>query len=123
MYIYDEIYNNKVHLGYWNYVLPKDYVDEDWDNDEAQLVASYVGQHGDVIVERKEKSFCLFCDALISSSNVCDGKFTWPRSLQHYISVHKVKPPETFIVHALNNVTRDDIDFQSVMKNLDDLFK
>lgn len=99
------------HIGYWTtsrvndpfpLPWPGDFVDPDWDSQEAEAVAQYLDSQPDV-QHWRGISFCrLDCGyTAMGSTDKSDGIYTWPAGFSHYIRDHKVKPPQEFIDHCL----------------------
>ena len=91
-------------IGYWSggeeegYPHPREFVDEDWNPEEKELVIQYLDQ-GKQLAHYKGKSWCRFgCTNVdMGSREFTDGEFAWPEGFKHYLEIHSVKPPLVFI--------------------------
>jgi len=51
-------------------------------------------------------STCRICGKDNGTADFSDGFYVWPEGFAHYLSEHKVRPPATFVLHALGRVKR-----------------
>jgi hypothetical protein len=96
-------------LGYWDaegvsqqWPRPEDFVDSDWDLEERDLVADYLGR-GFVARSYMGLSRCRMCDAQNGALELTDGVYVWPEGLAHYVRDHAVRPPDRFVGHAVRS--------------------
>jgi len=94
-------------LGYWNgdgvsrpWPRPEEFVDSEWDLDERDLVADYLGR-GFVARSCMGLSRCRLCGEQNGALELTDGFFVWPEGLAHYVHEHGVRPPARFVGHAV----------------------
>lgn len=108
-------------IGYWsggygndNWPDVRDFVDENWHEDERLDVGHYVGNG---LVARAWMGFspCRLCDRTTNGNlDLTDGTYIWPEGLAHYVLDHSVRLPQTFVDHVLaqaaltEDVTVDD---------------
>lgn len=92
-------------IGYWwsgaapEWPDPRSLVDETWDADERETVASYVA-HGSVARAYMGTSTCRLCGCANGNLELTDGAYLWPSGLAHYVSAHAVRLPEEFVAHV-----------------------
>ncbi|CAM9275231.1 unnamed protein product, partial [Hapterophycus canaliculatus] len=91
-------------------------VDEEWGGTVAALAVALYLRSGFLESFELGYSFCrLGCcnggskpaktrNKFMGCTTLTDGKFVWPEGLAHYITVHAVRPPEEFVLHALENL-------------------
>lgn len=96
-------------LGYWRgyaadaWPDPVDFIDSDWDEDDRDDVADYLGR-GFVVRAYRGYSPCRFCGRDNGSMELSDGTYVWPEGLAHYLVEHSVRLPEPFVSHALTMI-------------------
>lgn len=94
-------------LGYWStgpdsrWPRPEAFVDPEWDADERELIVEFL-RRGLVARTYMGYSPCRMCGVANGAIELSDGVYVWPDGLAHYVSDHKVKPPQEFIDHALS---------------------
>lgn len=72
----------------------------EWQPEDRDALLSYVENAPLVVASSDLKSPCLVCGAFQSSSDFrSDGDWLWPADLVHYISQHRVRLPESMILH------------------------
>jgi hypothetical protein len=78
-------------------------VDTTWDARERAVVAAYVRYAGCLESYELGYSTCRFgCGTgrAMGCAALTDGVFVWPEAYHHYITVHGVRPPATFVEHV-----------------------
>jgi hypothetical protein len=91
-------------IGYWHSAYepdwpdPRDFIDSRWNDQERNLVASYLEQ-GDVPWVEAGLSTCRLCGKSNGSAELTDGVFLWPEGLAHYVRDHSVRLPDEVISH------------------------
>jgi hypothetical protein len=96
-------------IGYWrepghpSWPDPTDLVDESWDPSERDTIASYLDD-GATAKTWMGRAQCRFCGKLLGCSDLTDGTFIWPEGLSHYLSVHAVRLPQSFVQHAIRTL-------------------
>ena len=98
-------------IGYWrgaddpNWPDPAKFVDPDWDQDERDLVAVYLGA-GTEIEMYMGFSHCRLCEKRDNGSReLTDGVYVWPEGLKHYVADHNVRLPRRFVEHVRRRTT------------------
>ena len=77
-----------------------DFIDPDWDADERDFIARYVGA-GVVARHYLGYSACRVCgDERNGTSEFSEGAYVWPSGLANYIEEHGVRLPAEFVRHA-----------------------
>ena len=84
---------------------PVDYVDRDWDPGERIAVGAYLDEPPFVQAYRGS-SLCRICGKALGFRERGDGRFTWPEGFSHYVFLHAVRPPETFLEHVRAQLAR-----------------
>lgn len=97
-------------IGYWHdregsdpWPDPQGMVDEEWDAEERDQIADYLG-HGLVARTYMGYSECRICGRQNGCIELSDGVFVWPDGLEHYVRDHHVRLPQKFVSHALDTV-------------------
>lgn len=97
-------------IGYWDgpetdhtWPSPEDFVDPGWDQEERDLVASYL-RTGLVVRTYMGYSRCRLCGRDNGDSELSDGHFVWPDGLSHYVADHGVRLPGRFVEHVLQRI-------------------
>lgn len=97
-------------IGYWDgpetgrtWPAVEDFVDDSWDQEERDLVASYLCT-GLVARTYMGYSRCRFCGRDNGDLELSDGQFVWPDGLSHYVSDHGVRLPDRFVKHVLKTI-------------------
>lgn len=97
-------------IGYWrgegtaeHWPWPGDFVDPEWDQNERDQIADYLGR-GFVVRALMGYSPCRICGRDNGSLELSDGVYVWPEGLAHYVSDHSVRLPERFVSHALSMI-------------------
>lgn len=104
---------------------PSNFVDEDWNEDEKDMVAKYLKSYTaddprkawglkpteksgpQIITSYRGFSTCRMCDKMPNGSScIGDDKFIWPSGFAHYIEEHSVRPPKEFIDHVRERATK-----------------
>lgn len=95
---------------------PKDFVDEQWDdNERAEVVrALRSGRH---VRQFRGESTCRMCGQLNGASELTDGTYLWPDGLAHYVSAHSVRLPELVEAHFVGHQQAENDD---VLQSADD---
>jgi hypothetical protein len=91
-------------LGYWGergsgLPDPASFVDESWDDTDRDLVAGHLDR-GFVARAYMGYSTCRICGAQNGSLELTDGVYLWPEGLGHYVTVHSVRLPDSFVNHV-----------------------
>ena len=101
-------------IGYWTsdrfkndyyykrYPNPKDWVDENWDNEIRQKVIEYL-DNGINHNYQRGSSRCRICGCYNGSGEFSDGVYLWPEGLSHYLKEHDVRLPDRLVKHFLTN--------------------
>ena len=99
-------------VGYWDgpetdhsWPSPTDFIDESWDLEERDFIASYLLM-GLVVRTYMGYSRCRICGRENGDSELSDGRFVWPIGLSHYVSQHGVRLPTRFVEHAIRTIER-----------------
>ena len=92
-------------VGFWKppsfYPDPHDFVNEDWDEAEKQLVLDHIESDKHERVGCFGWAPCRMCDKVDNGVyDIWDSEWIWPEGLAHYIREHAVKPPQEFIDHC-----------------------
>ena len=97
-------------IGYWDgpqtdhsWPVPQDFVDSGWDEEERDLVATYLTT-GLIVRAYMGFSRCRMCGRENGNLELSDGVFVWPDGLAHYVADHGVRPPDRFVCHVLEMV-------------------
>ena len=97
-------------IGYWDgpetdhsWPSPQDFVDASWDEEERDLVASFL-QTGLVVRTYMGYSECRMCGRENGDLELSDSVFVWPEGLAHYVADHGVRPPDRFVRHVIEIV-------------------
>lgn len=91
-------------IGYWRsdeepgWPDPRHLVDETWDEEERDVVASYLSQ-GFVPWALAGVSTCRLCGKVNGSAELTDGVYLWPEGLAHYVRDHSVRLPSDVVQH------------------------
>jgi len=95
-------------IGYWrsddspNWPDPIDFVDEQWDRDEREVVGSYLSRGRESAgMAWAGVSTCRFCGKMNGSAEYTDGTYVWPQGLSHYVTDHAVRLPTEVVAHIL----------------------
>lgn len=109
-------------IGYWhsiqepNFPDPGNFVDKEWDKEERKSIFKYL-QLGQSMLGFMGVSWCRFrCGGSdLGAGEFTDGKYVWPKGLDHYIDKHEVRLPTDVVAFMLSNknpeaVIDDDID-------------
>lgn len=95
-------------IGYWDgpqndssWPRPEDFVDNNWDSEERDLVVSYL-KTGLIARAYMGYSRCRVCGKENGDLELSDGVFVWPDGLAHYVEMHDVRPPTRFVQHVLD---------------------
>jgi len=96
-------------IGYWaggyepGWPQVAEFVDEQWDKTERDVVASYLEQGLALPPHLRQRGFsrCRFCGAVNGSNEKTDGSYIWPEGLAHYIRSHSVRLPVSVIRHIV----------------------
>ncbi|MDD9940869.1 MAG: hypothetical protein OXU20_07535 [Myxococcales bacterium] len=92
-------------IGYWRsddepeWPDPKDFVDQEWDERERDIVVSHL-QDGRAVWAQCGLSPCRFCGKPNGSAELSDGVYIWPEGLAHYLVEHGVRLPQEFVDHV-----------------------
>ncbi|MEO0899207.1 MAG: hypothetical protein AAFY71_22540 [Bacteroidota bacterium] len=96
-------------MGYWHasyeteydYPDPGQFVDEEWDEEEKELVLAYL-KKGEVFVNFRGSSWCRFKCGVgpLGFQELTDGFYVWPSGLSHYVEEHQVRLPQEFVDHV-----------------------
>lgn len=80
--------------------VPWDYQDASWDPAERALTIQYL-QRGTQYESWRGSSPCRFgCNGeKLGYRDYTDGVYVWPEGFAHYVEVHDVRPPESFLEH------------------------
>jgi hypothetical protein len=98
-----------VRVGYWRSDVsgdlpdPARLVDEQWDRDDREVIASYLDR-GFVVRAYLGRATCRLCGSTLGSLDVSDGTYCWPDGLGHYVLEHAVRLPESFLEHVRERV-------------------
>ncbi|WP_405065332.1 hypothetical protein OG558_25740 [Kribbella sp. NBC_01510] len=104
-------------IGYWSggyadggWPDVRDFVDQDWDEDERVDVGIYL-RNGLVARAWLGFSRCRLCDnAANGNLDLTDGIYIWPEGLAHYVFDHHVRLPPEFVEHVqARNELADDV--------------
>lgn len=103
-------------IGYWkdkdqpHLPHPSDFVNQAIPDDLRNTVATYL-ENGNRFIAYLGFSWCRFkcgiADHQMGASCFTDGLYIWPEGLSHYIRVHDVWLPDTFVNYVLENQNRD----------------
>jgi hypothetical protein len=76
-------------------------VDPSWSGPDRREVEYYLssGSFGRAYMGYSE---CRICGQQNGAGEFTDGTYVWPEGLLHYVRTHDVRPPDEFVVHALN---------------------
>ncbi|GAB3851804.1 hypothetical protein GCM10028801_01890 [Nocardioides maradonensis] len=91
-------------IGYWGddgtgLPSPAALVDESWDEQERELVADHLAR-GFVARAYLGNAICRICGEKVGSLELTDGTYLWPEGLVHYVTVHHVRLPASFVDHV-----------------------
>lgn len=84
----------------------QDHIDSKWSPKERALVIRYVSDPRFRRESYRGWSTCRICGKENGSADFSDGLYVWPEGFAHYLSEHAVRPPATFVLHALGMVKR-----------------
>ena len=71
-----------------------------WSVDDKKRVLSYLDGAPTVVAMSGPNTKCLLCEELIGGSVYrSDGVWLWPVDLSHYLNMHDVALPESFLQH------------------------
>jgi len=121
--------DGRIPVGYWDFskpeTRPEAFADPEWNESEEQrMVLEYLGivnqrefgNHDDdeeatgndlfprELQRWRGLHFCEFCGAVTGNSCHGDAQYNWPEGYAHYITDHHMKPPATFVTHALTQL-------------------
>jgi hypothetical protein len=68
-----------------------------------QALADYLDSGVEIASYRCTTQCCFDCDASQSQRDLCDGVWSWPSDLGHYVRDHSVGLPPEFVDHALSH--------------------
>lgn len=106
-----------IRLGYWlganepGWPDVRPFVDETWDSQTRTEVVLHLRQ-GAVARRYLGYSACRICGELVGSLELSDGTYIWPEGLAHYVGLHGVRLPQTFVDHV--EVTREKLEAAEV---------
>jgi len=83
----------------------KDFVNENWDATERNKVIQYLKDCYSTGYSYFERLPCHLCNEhdILSSQDMCDGMWTFPEALIHYVEHHNVVPMKSFLGHIRSN--------------------
>lgn len=97
-------------IGYWGkdrddktYPWPQHYVDELQKETMISMIANYLDS-GKFVEGYFGWSTCRICGCKNGSTELSDGVYVWPQGLSHYVREHKVRLPDEFIKHVINQL-------------------
>lgn len=108
----DPAWAGKRFIGYWrgseyndrvqrNLPDPKDYIDSSWNVEERTQVANRL-HIATIFIQWKGYSSCRLCTGHYGTNcRTFDGTWVFPAGFVHYIEVHNLRPPQSFIDHVL----------------------
>ena len=106
-----------IRIGFWksgsepSWPSPASFVDPSWDANERELVEGYL-RDGMVVRTWMGPSFCRVCGQAVGTKDLSDGVYLWPEGLAHYVAVHSVRLPSSFVEHM--NTRLDELDSLAV---------
>lgn len=82
-----------------------DWVDEETDPQATRRVAHYLQAAPVVMAAQAANETCDICGSEIGNSSAwkSDGAWVWPEGLEHYVSSHAVRVPDSFYRHMAEN--------------------
>lgn len=92
-------------VGYWVGDVHRDFPDPSmltdhvWDQSVQKDVVDYL-QSGFIAGIWAGHASCRLCGAHLGYRDLSDGEFVWPEGLDHYVSIHSVWLPESFVAHV-----------------------